>query len=64
MEDCPHVYVIGNQTKFETSTIEGPNGQVIRLIAIPKFRETGELILLDAETLEPEVVKFEVFGAT
>lgn len=52
----------GNQPRFETDLIEGPNGQAVRLIAVPKFKETGEIVLLDAETLEPEVVKFEVFG--
>jgi DNA polymerase delta subunit 2 len=34
----------------------------VRLVAIPKFHETGELILVDTETLEVEVVKFEVFA--
>lgn len=63
MESCPHVFVIGNQPRFETTLIEGPNGQMVRLIALPKFRETGELVLLDAETLEPEVIRFSVFGA-
>lgn len=33
----------------------------VRLITIPKFHETGELVLLDSETLEVEVVKFELF---
>jgi DNA polymerase delta subunit 2 len=33
----------------------------VRLLAIPKFNETGELILVDTETLEVEVVKFGVF---
>jgi DNA polymerase delta subunit 2 len=33
----------------------------VRLISIPKFRETGELILVDTETLEVEVVKFGAF---
>lgn len=62
MENCPHVYIVGNQPRFETSVIEGSNGQQVTLIAVPKFRETGELVLLDAETLEVEVIKFQVFG--
>lgn len=57
----PHVYIVGNQPSFETTTIEGPTGQKVVLIAVPKFKETGELVLLDAETLETEVVKFGVF---
>ena len=33
----------------------------VRLLALPKFRDTGELVLVDSETLEVEVVKFGVF---
>jgi DNA polymerase delta subunit 2 len=61
MKECPHVYFVGNQPKFETSVIEGPHGQKVRLVAVPKFKETGEVVLLDMETLEAEVVKFEIF---
>ncbi|KAF4555351.1 DNA polymerase delta small subunit-like protein [Elsinoe fawcettii] len=63
LKNCPHIYIAGNQPRFETDVVEGPNGQAVRLIAVPKFKGTGEIILLDTETLEPEVVKFEVFGA-
>ena len=42
--------------------IEGPAGQTVRLIAVPKFKETGELVLLDMDTLEVEIVKFEIFN--
>ncbi|KAL4878443.1 DNA polymerase alpha/epsilon subunit B-domain-containing protein [Aspergillus karnatakaensis] len=34
----------------------------VRLVSIPKFSETGELILVDTETLEVEVIKFEAFA--
>ncbi|KAL8857243.1 MAG: hypothetical protein Q9178_006169 [Gyalolechia marmorata] len=61
IEECPHVYFVGNQPRYDTIVIEGPVGQLVRLISVPKFRETGELILLDTDTLEPEIVKFEVF---
>lgn len=30
----------------------------IRLLALPKFSQTGELVILDSETLEVEVIKF------
>lgn len=61
IEECPHVYFVGNQPKFETTTIEGPSGQRVRLIAVPKFQETGEVVLLDTDTLEVELMKFEIF---
>ncbi|KAL2857177.1 DNA polymerase alpha/epsilon subunit B-domain-containing protein [Aspergillus pseudoustus] len=34
----------------------------VRLLSIPKFRETGELVLVDTETLEVELVKFGAFA--
>ncbi|RDW93860.1 DNA-directed DNA polymerase delta subunit POL31 [Aspergillus mulundensis] len=34
----------------------------VRLISLPKFRETGELVLVDTETLEVEVVRFGAFA--
>lgn len=62
MTSAPHVYFIGNQPKFESAVIEGPAGQAVRIIAVPKFHETGEIVLLDTETLEPELLKIEIFG--
>ena len=64
IEDCPHVFLVGNQPNFETAIIEGPQGQNVRLIAVPKFKETGELLLLDVDTLEVETAKFEIFNET
>ena len=61
MRESPHVYLVGNQPKFETTVIEGPVGQRVRIVALPKFRETGEVVVMDMETLETEIVKFEVF---
>jgi len=58
IRECPHVYFVGNQPKFSTTVIEGPEGQQVRLIAVPPFKETGTLVLLDGETLEVETVNF------
>ena len=62
VKECPHVFFAGNQPKFETGVIEGPSGQAVRLVAVPGFRETGEVVVMDVETLEVEVVRFEIFG--
>lgn len=60
IEECPHLFFIGNQPRFDTATIQGPEGQNVRLVTIPKFNETGQLVLIDTETLEPEIVQFEI----
>ena len=64
IDECPHVFFVGNQPDFETTVIEGTAGQNVRLIALPKFKETGEVVLLDTDTLEVEVMKFDVFNDT
>jgi DNA polymerase delta subunit 2 len=43
-------------------TEEGSSYPTVRLVSIPKFRESGELVLVDTETLEVEVVKFGTFA--
>lgn len=52
LKDCPHVYFAGNQPEFGTRVIEGPEGQVTRLISVPSFADKKELVVLDTETLE------------
>ncbi|KAK6436339.1 DNA polymerase delta small subunit Cdc1 [Oleoguttula sp. CCFEE 5521] len=61
LRECPHVFFVGNQPKFESTVVEGPLGQQCRIVAVPSFRDTGEVVVLDLETLEPEIVKFEIF---
>lgn len=61
VNSCPHLFFVGSQPKFDTAIIEGPAGQMVRLIAVPKFSETGEIVLVDSETLEVERIQIEVF---
>lgn len=76
LQTCPHVFFAGNQPQFRTTIIESASpspafngtredGRArVRLLTIPKFSETGELILLDSETLEAEVVRFGPIDTT
>jgi len=59
VKECPHIYFSGNMPGFATKVIEGPAKQRVRLIAVPKFRETGQVVVVDMETLEVELVKIE-----
>lgn len=34
----------------------------VRLLSLPRFKETGELVLVDTETLEVEVIRFGTFA--
>ena len=61
MQECPHLFFVGNQPQFETAQVEGPAGQRVRTIAVPRFRDTGEIVVLDLENLDDiQVMKFEV----
>ncbi|KAF7586810.1 hypothetical protein BBP40_008328, partial [Aspergillus hancockii] len=45
-----------------TGTDDDASGPRVRLLSIPTFKTTGELVLVDAETLEVEVVKFGTYA--
>ncbi|KUJ15524.1 DNA polymerase-like protein subunit delta-2 [Mollisia scopiformis] len=60
LNTCPHLFFVGSQPKFDTAEIEGPAGQTIRLIAVPQFSETGEIVIVDSETLETSLVRISV----
>ncbi|PSN60656.1 DNA polymeras-like protein subunit delta-2 [Corynespora cassiicola Philippines] len=57
LRNCPHIYFAGNQKEFKKSVIEGPQGQRVLLVSVPKFKETGEIVVVDFETMEVEVVE-------
>lgn len=58
LETCPHVYFVGNQDKFETKLIKGFEGQVVRLISIPRFAETGVAVVMNIRNLECHTLSF------
>jgi DNA polymerase delta subunit 2 len=56
VEQCPDVYFIGNQPRFDTSELVGSKGQRVRVITIPSFAETGCLVLVNLSSLQCKVV--------
>ncbi|KAI4300689.1 hypothetical protein L6164_034037 [Bauhinia variegata] len=58
IESCPHVYFVGNQDKFATRVVKGSEGQLVRLISIPKFSETGVAVTLNLRDLECHALSF------
>ncbi|CAH0024196.1 unnamed protein product [Clonostachys rhizophaga] len=57
LKDCPHLYFVGCQPEFGTKVVSGPTGQSVRLITVPSFAATKEIVLVDTETLEVTKVK-------
>ncbi|KAM9998966.1 hypothetical protein ACTFIZ_002544 [Dictyostelium cf. discoideum] len=58
IDQCPHIYFIGNQDHFETKLLKGPNDEIIRLIFIPNFSETNTIILVNLKTLDTFPIHF------
>ncbi|KAG6506463.1 hypothetical protein ZIOFF_031786 [Zingiber officinale] len=58
VESCPHVYFVGNQEKYETAFMQGPEKQLVRLICIPKFCQTGIAVALNLRNLECHTLSF------
>ena len=59
LDDCPHVYFAGSQPEFGTRVITGPDGQTVRLVCVPSFAASREVVLIDTETLEVTRVKID-----
>lgn len=55
LEECPHVYFIGNQPQFETRLVERSDGHT-RIICLPEFSKTKQLVLLNMKSLNVYVV--------
>lgn len=60
MKECPHLYFVGSQPEFGTRVVYGADGQTVRLISVPSFSKTREIVLVDVETLDVSRVKISV----
>lgn len=60
LHQTPHVYFVGNQPRFETRLVEAQPAaesedqtvKRVRVVLVPKFSETGEVVLVNTATLE------------
>ncbi|KAJ3328126.1 DNA polymerase delta subunit 2 [Blyttiomyces sp. JEL0837] len=58
IERRPHIYFVGNQPKFETGIVDGPDGSKTRVIMVPAFASSKSIVLVDLATLECKEVVF------
>ncbi|KAI9209532.1 DNA polymerase alpha/epsilon subunit B-domain-containing protein [Polychytrium aggregatum] len=59
VQQRPHVYFVGNQPSFATSFMEGPNGEVTRVVLLPEFSKTATIVLVDLNSLDCIPVRFQ-----
>jgi DNA polymerase delta subunit 2 len=64
MTACPHLYFVGCQPEFGTKVIQGTDGQMVRLITVPSFSTSREIVLVDTETLDVSRVKIATAGTS
>lgn len=59
LTEKPHVYFSGNCKEFNTELVKTEDGSKIRLICIPAFSETKQVVLLNLRTLDCNAMKFD-----
>ncbi|CAL1686556.1 unnamed protein product [Lasius platythorax] len=58
MKECPDIYFAGNMDKYDTKLITADEGQMVRLICIPKFSETKTAVLVNLQDLTTQPISF------
>ncbi|KOC60145.1 DNA polymerase delta small subunit [Habropoda laboriosa] len=58
--ECPDIYFAGNMDKYDTKLLTADEGQVVRLICIPKFSETQIGVLVDLQDLKTWPISFSI----
>jgi DNA polymerase delta subunit 2 len=61
LKECPHVFLAGCQPGVEAGWVEGPRDEKVRVLSVPSYRDTGEVVVMDVEDLGVEVMKIGVF---
>lgn len=61
LTETPHVYFIGNQPLYEVRNLQLPAKDsqfiTVKIISLPCFHTSGEVVLLDLDTFDSEIVK-------
>jgi DNA polymerase delta subunit 2 len=62
MDEIPDVFFAGGQKEFATGVKIFDRGEgkthKTRLVLVPSFKETGQIVLMDLATLEPRLISF------
>jgi DNA polymerase delta subunit 2 len=69
MEETPHIFFAGNQPEYSSRLVQGTlkgltrlmtgeDGQLVQIVCVPKFSETGDIVLVNLSTLESETLRF------
>ena len=59
-EKCPVLYAVGNSEQFDTRIVQGSAEQWVRLISVPNFSISGEIVIVDLDDLSCQRIKIGV----
>lgn len=62
MNALPDMYVVGNQPEFATKLVVGDGGETCRVVLVPRFVETGTLVMVNLATSAVKTIQFDVAG--
>ena len=64
LDRLPHLYFIGNQPTFATKLLEEISAaeglKRCRIVLLPKFSQSGQVILVNSKTLAIKVIEFGI----
>ena len=61
LNEWPHIYIVSNQSSFATKDIKLNGGKTtVKLITIPQFSQTGQIVLLNLKDLSTSIVNIEL----
>ena len=62
-DSCPHILFAGNMASFQTRLVKGTQGQQCRIVGVPSFAATGQIVLIDVESPDLAVHAIQFAGA-
>jgi DNA polymerase delta subunit 2 len=63
IQALPDIYAIGCQPEYATSVVKDPaSAGRCRVVLVPRFKDTGIIVLVNLKTLQAKKVKFELMG--
>ncbi|KAF7338503.1 DNA polymerase subunit delta-2 [Mycena venus] len=64
ISETPDLYIVGGQQRFGTKVVveKGDSKKKCRVVLVPRFADTGILVLVNLQTLDVKCVKFGIQG--
>ena len=61
LDQTPHVFFAGGQASYQSTLLEGPDGQKSRIVSVPEFAQDPVMVLVNLRTLDVHPIRFDAF---